>query len=69
MYVYVLSQGERCEGSTVVGVYASHRKAENEAVKLAEHGFERAVVQENGDEIWYYGTCDFVKVARHIVIN
>jgi hypothetical protein len=70
-YVFIVSRGERGEGSSVVGVYSDEAEATEVALsqqdceewrlepKLFEHGGNKVTVWGNGYE--------YVKVVRHQV--
>lgn len=77
-YVFIVSTGERGEGSSVVGVFTDESKATEVALsqeacfgEWAEpmlHQGEHKFTDYRGREvtIWWNG-CDFVQVVRHQV--
>ena len=66
-YVFIVSRGERCEGSSVVGVFSDEAKATEVALSQeACEGWEKASPWLDNVTIWWDG-CDFVQVVRHQV--
>lgn len=78
-FIFIVSTGERCEGSTVKGVFTSYDKAVNFALSIetsfgnwqkpdasqGEH-FYVDVHDNTETTIWWCG-CDFVEVVKHPV--
>lgn len=71
-YVFIVSQGERGEGSSVLGVFASEEKATEVALSQespwVDWGSPEKHTDYDGREItiWWHG-CDYVKVVKHKV--
>lgn len=77
-YVFIVSRGERGEGSSIVGVFSSEEKATEVALSQEAywgewtppmiHQGEHKSTDYHGNEvtIWWNG-CDFVKVVKHKV--
>ncbi len=77
-YVFIVSRGERSEGSSVVGVFASEEKAIEIALSQEAHFGEwtKPMLHQgkhkftdyfgNSVTIWWNG-CDFVQVVKHPV--
>lgn len=71
-YVFIVSRGERGEGSSVVGVFSTKEKATEVALSqeacFGEWGKNTTHTDYQGREVTiWWDDIDFVKVVRHQV--
>lgn len=73
MKVWILTEGELCEGSTIQGVFATRELGHGAFAELAQKlndrfGIREADVREDGG-LYLEGGCDWIELAPHDVIE
>lgn len=65
--VWVVLNGEHCEGGTVVGVFSSRQRAKTRALKCEARFDDWKQAKDPDDPNEWESGCDFVRIEQHEV--